>query len=121
MHLFVGCYPNDPDTFSIVRSREGPKVTLVLVDRDGGTTKAHCLNNAYRALLAFEIASGRLFAGIVLHDAEDLISPREIGVFRENSVRFAMIQLRSAHCPSRTAAGLAATIAMNSPKPMARR
>lgn len=93
VHLFVGCYPNDPDTVSIVRSREGPKVTLVLVDRDGGTTKAHCLNNAYRALLAFEIASGRLFAGIVLHDAEDLISPREIAVFRENSVRFAMIQL----------------------------
>ena len=93
VHVFVGCYPNDPDTISIVRKREGPKVSLVVVDRDGGTTKAHCLNNAYRALLDVEASSGRPFAGLVLHDAEDLINPREISVFRRNSSQFAMIQL----------------------------
>lgn len=93
VHLFVGCYPNDPETVAVVRNRQGQKVSLVLVDRNGGTTKAHCLNNAYRALLNFELASGRQFAGIILHDVEDVISPGEVSVFRRRATQFAMIQL----------------------------
>lgn len=93
VHLFVGCYPNDPDTPPLVRQREGPRLSLVIVDRDGGTTKAHCLNNLYRAMLAFEARQDRLFAGIVLHDAEDVVSPREIEVFCRHIDRFGMIQL----------------------------
>jgi len=93
VHMFVGCYPNDPDTISVVRKREGEKITLVMVDRDGGTTKAHCLNNVYRALLTFEQASRRKFAGIILHDAEDVISADEVNVFRRRATAFAMIQL----------------------------
>lgn len=93
VHIFVGCYPNDPDTPPLVRLREGSRLSLVIVDRDGGTTKAHCLNNLYRAMLTFEARRGRLFAGIVLHDAEDVVSPREIEVFCGHIDRFGMIQL----------------------------
>jgi adsorption protein B len=93
VHLFVGCYPNDAETPPVVRLREGPRLSLVIVDRDGGTTKAHCLNNLYRAMLAFEVQQCRLFADIVLHDAEDVVSPREIEVFCRNIERFGMIQL----------------------------
>ena len=93
VHLFVGCYPNDAPTTALVRSRVGPKLSLVMVDRDGGTTKAHCLNNLYRAMLSFEARQGDAFAGIVLHDAEDVISKREIEVFHRHLDRFGMIQL----------------------------
>ncbi|WP_219892780.1 glycosyl transferase family protein [Aquisediminimonas profunda] len=93
VHMFVGCYPNDPNTISVVRKREGEKISLVLVDREGGTAKAHCLNNLYRALLAFEQARRRKFAGIILHDAEDVISADEVNVFRRRATAFAMIQL----------------------------
>lgn len=93
VHIFVGCYPNDPDTLSVVQKRVGEKISLVVVDRDGGTTKAHCLNNVYRALLASELANGRKFAGVILHDAEDVISSREVNVFRRGVAELAMIQL----------------------------
>jgi adsorption protein B len=47
----------------------------VLVDVDGPTTKADCLNHLYDALLAYETSSGRSPVAVVLHDAEDVVHP----------------------------------------------
>jgi adsorption protein B len=54
--LYVGCYPNDPETIEAVeRAASGdPRVRLVVGDRPGPTTKAGCLNWIWQAMLADE-------------------------------------------------------------------
>ena len=59
----------------------------------GPTTKADCLNSLWRAALAEEAASGRAFAAIVLHDAEDLVHACELQVFAAHLPKYAMVQL----------------------------
>ena len=45
--IFVGCYRNDPATAAAVASIVDPRVETVIVDADGPTTKADCLNHLY--------------------------------------------------------------------------
>ena len=54
---------------------------IVVVPRDGPTSKADCLNVILGGILDYEATLGERFAGIVLHDAEDFIHPHEIAVF----------------------------------------
>ena len=93
VHIFVGCYPNDPLTIEMVRRRAGPRLSLIVHERDGKTTKANCLNMLFAALQLHEAATSRRFSGIVLHDAEDVVSPHEMRVFDMMVDRFGMIQL----------------------------
>lgn len=93
VHVFVGCYPNDVPTMEIVRRREDERLSLVETDIDGPTTKAHCLNQLYQALKAREARSGGRFAGVILHDAEDIVSASEARIFDRLVDRFGMIQL----------------------------
>ena len=53
LRIFIGCYPNDHDTIQAVENVLDPeeRVRVVIVDRPGPTTKAHCLNQLYAALL----------------------------------------------------------------------
>ena len=54
--LYVGCYPNDPDTVAAVeRAARGDRhVRIVVGDKPGPTTKAGCLNWIWQAMLADE-------------------------------------------------------------------
>jgi adsorption protein B len=45
--LFVGYYRNDPATCAAIASIDDPRVEAVLVDVDGPSTKADCLNHLY--------------------------------------------------------------------------
>ena len=45
--IFVGHYRNDPATAAAIASVVDPRVEPVLVDSDGPTTKADCLNHLY--------------------------------------------------------------------------
>ena len=54
--IFVGYYRNDPGTRAAIVSVADPRIEAVLVDADGPTTKADCLNHLYAALVRFEIA-----------------------------------------------------------------
>lgn len=101
VHLFVGCYPNDLPTIDIVRRFEGPKLSFVIVDRKGPTTKGHCLNTIYRSIPGYEQRVGRRFSGFVLHDAEDVVDRDEIAVFDAFVDRYAMIQLPVIPLPSK--------------------
>ncbi|MCE8025010.1 glycosyl transferase family protein [Billgrantia aerodenitrificans] len=81
--IFVGTYPNDPDTqqeVDMVCLQFG-NVHKVVCARPGPTSKADCLNNVIDAILRFEQTAGITFAGFVLHDAEDVISPLELRLF----------------------------------------
>src|SRR3546814_14900578 len=48
--IFVGVYPNDPDTIEAVRRVADPRVIPVFTSRPGPTTKADCLNHPWNAL-----------------------------------------------------------------------
>jgi adsorption protein B len=91
--LFVGVYRNDPATRAAVQSVASDKIILVDVDVDGPTTKADCLNHLYRALLRAESERGTQAKAIVLHDAEDVVHPRELAIFDLLVERAGMVQL----------------------------
>ncbi|HEY0621886.1 glycosyl transferase family protein [Sphingomonas sp.] len=79
--IYVGVYPNDPATIAAASAVAAgdDRVRLVVNPRPGGTTKADCLNAIWRALLRDEADEGMVRA-IVLHDAEDVVHPDELGV-----------------------------------------
>ncbi|WP_166365135.1 cyclic di-3',5'-guanylate-activated glycosyltransferase NrfB [Pseudomonas akapageensis] len=81
--IFVGTYPNDPETQADVDAvcQHYPNVHKVVCARPGPTSKADCLNNVIDAILRFESNAKIEFAGFILHDAEDVISPMELRLF----------------------------------------
>ena len=93
--LYVGCYPNDPDTVTAIERAAGddPHVRIVVGDRPGPTTKAGCLNWIWQAMLADEAASGEPVKAVVLHDAEDIVHPDELAVYDALIERFALVQI----------------------------
>lgn len=86
LRLYVGCYRNDPATLEagMAAARYDPRLRLVIVDADGPTTKADCLNRLYAALVTDEERSGRRFGAIVFHDAEDIVDPGALGLLDES-------------------------------------
>jgi len=91
--IFVGHYRNDPATAAAIASVADDRIEAVLVDADGPTTKADCLNHLYDALVAHELAAGRSAKAVVLHDAEDVVHPYELRIFDGLIDRAAVIQL----------------------------
>jgi adsorption protein B len=75
--MYVGCYCNDAATLAAaVGGAQGDRrLRIVIHDRAGPTSKADCLNRLYRAVIADEERRGVAFAGVVLHDAEDMVHP----------------------------------------------
>lgn len=100
--IYVGCYPNDPNSAAAVSlaARSNINIRLVLVGHDGPTTKADCLNRLWQALLADEIATGCKAKAVVLHDAEDAVHGDELHVFncllsKGGAVQLPVIPVRS--------------------------
>lgn len=91
--IYVGCYPNDPDTIAAVHAIADHRIRCVIGTHPGGTTKADNLNTMWRALLADESADGVRIKAVALHDAEDVVHPAEIAVFDSLIGRFDMVQL----------------------------
>jgi adsorption protein B len=94
-HYFVGVYLNDPLTQDEVRKAAGlfPNIHMVLVPHDGPTSKADCLNQSISDIFAFEAEHGIQFAGIVMHDSEDLIHPLELKLFNKLVDIYDFVQL----------------------------
>ena len=91
--IFVGYYRNDPATAAAISSVKDERIEPVLVDVDGPTTKADCLNHLYDALVAYELAADRSAKAVILHDAEDVVHPYELRTFDGLIDRAAIIQL----------------------------
>jgi len=91
--IFVGCYRNDPATAAAIASVDDRRVEMVQVPADGPTTKAHCLNHLYDALVVHELEAGRPAKAVVLHDAEDVVHRYELWTFDALIDRAAVIQL----------------------------
>ncbi|MDD0974731.1 cyclic di-3',5'-guanylate-activated glycosyltransferase NrfB [Pseudomonas fontis] len=93
--IFVGTYPNDPQTQADVDAvcLHYPNVHKVVCARPGPTSKADCLNNIIDALLRFQADAKIEFAGFILHDAEDVISPMELRLYNYLLPNKDMIQI----------------------------
>ncbi|UTH74153.1 cyclic di-3',5'-guanylate-activated glycosyltransferase NrfB [Chromobacterium sp. IIBBL 290-4] len=94
-HIFVGTYPNDPDTQRDVDEvcARFPNVHKVVCARPGPTSKADCLNNVLDAIFQFERRAGVAFAGFILHDAEDVVCDMELRLFNYLVGRKDLIQV----------------------------
>ncbi len=79
-HLFIGVYPNDPETVAKVQRLESQysNIHAVINNMDGPTSKAQNLNNVIRQMKAYEQANGLRFAALNIHDSEDVIHPFEL-------------------------------------------
>lgn len=93
--IFVGTYPNDAETQADVDAvcLQFPNVHKVVCARPGPTSKADCLNNVIDAIIRFEREARVEFAGFILHDAEDVISPLELRLFNYLLPRKDLIQV----------------------------
>ena len=91
--LYVGFYRNDPATGAAIAAVADPRIRRVELAVDGPTTKADCLNHLYRARRVDEAAGEPRAKAIVLHDAEDLVHPLELGLYDRLVERAALVQL----------------------------
>ncbi|MBC7364407.1 MAG: phage adsorption protein NrfB [Candidatus Aminicenantes bacterium] len=93
--IFVGCYPNDPETQAEVDqvAEVYPRVIKVVNSKPGPTTKADNLNEIYRGLCNFEEKAGFKFDIVLLSDSEDIHHPLSFKLFNYLMPRFEMIQI----------------------------
>jgi bacteriophage N4 adsorption protein B len=81
--IYIGCYPNDSASVAATMraAARNIRMRVVLVDHNGPSTKADCLNRLWFALLADEMAGGYKAKAIILHDAEDAVHRDELLLF----------------------------------------
>jgi len=93
--VFVGHYPNDPETADAACSADpsGRWLELIGLQSPGPTNKADCLNAIWSGIHDYEERSGEHFELFVLHDAEDIVHADELKIFNYLADRADMIQL----------------------------
>ncbi|MBC7435279.1 MAG: glycosyl transferase family protein [Bdellovibrionales bacterium] len=93
--IFIGTYVNDPETIEEVdrMCRRYRHLHRVEVPHPGPTSKADCLNFVVEAIFDYEKEKNVEFAGVVLHDSEDVVHPIELKFFNYLLPRKDMIQL----------------------------
>ncbi len=81
-HIFLGVYPNDPETIAVAQalSERYSNVHVVINERPGPTSKAQNINYVYRQIKAYESSRGLRFASLTIHDSEDVVHPYELKV-----------------------------------------
>ncbi|GGD56758.1 glycosyl transferase family protein [Croceicoccus mobilis] len=82
LRIYAGCYINDPDTRAAMEDAGGgdPRLSIVVNETPGPTTKGDCLNRCFRAMAQDEAREGFRFRAVLLHDAEDLVHPEALSL-----------------------------------------
>ncbi len=93
--FYIGCYRNDPGTLhaAIAATGSDPRVRLVVLDRDGPSTKADCLNRLYRAMEQDELRQGRPVRTVLLHDSEDMVDTAALALIDRVIEDYEFVQL----------------------------
>jgi len=93
--FFLGTYPNDEPTVKEAQNLAEifPNVHVAICEKPGPTSKADCLNNAYRRMQEFEKENNAWFDTIVLHDAEDMIHPNALSMINLERAEYHMVQV----------------------------
>jgi len=94
-YLFVGVYPNDPETVNEVLkvARLMKNVRCVIGTTPGPTNKAANLNGVYNYVREFEKTLKNSFSIFVFHDSEDIIHPMSFKLYNYLMPRKEMIQI----------------------------
>ncbi|MGE8667674.1 MAG: glycosyl transferase family protein [Achromobacter mucicolens] len=93
--IFAGTYQNDERTIKEVERmrRRYRQLVRVEVPHDGPTCKADCLNWIVQAIFAQDARQPVPFAGVILHDSEDVLHPLELKYYNYLLPRIDFIQL----------------------------
>jgi len=93
--IFVGTYQNDERTIQEVERmrRRYRQLVRVEVPHDGPTCKADCLNWIVQAIFRQNRLQPTVFAGLILHDSEDVLHPLELKYYNYLLPRIDFIQL----------------------------
>lgn len=94
--IFAGVYQNDAETTAEVDRmvRKYPdRVCRATVLNDGPTCKADCLSWIVQRIFQYETEHQIEFAGMILHDSEDVIHPLEFRLFNYLNEKNDLIQL----------------------------
>ncbi len=93
--VFIGVYPNDPDTQREARrlTETFANVHMVVTRTPGPTCKADCLNQIIEDIFRFEYEREMEFAGVIMQDAEDVIHPLSFRLFNHLIPRFDLVQI----------------------------
>ncbi len=93
--IFVGTYRNDDRTKTEVERmrRRYRQLVRVEVPHDGPTCKADCLNWIVQAIFRQNTVQPVPFAGVILHDSEDVLHPLELKYYNYLLPRIDFIQL----------------------------
>ncbi len=94
-YIFVGTYCNDQRTIDEVERmrRRYKQLIRVEVPHGGPTCKADCLNWIIQAIFAQDARMPEPFAGMILHDSEDVLHRLELHYFNYLLPRIDFIQL----------------------------
>lgn len=93
--IFVGTYPNDPQTqreVDLAREAYG-NVTRIVCPKDGPTNKADCLNWVFEGIRLYEKENNIRFEIFVMNDSEDLVHPLYLKLYNYLIPRADMVQL----------------------------
>lgn len=92
--VWVGLYPNDPDSLEAVRqvAAEDSRVRWVVGRADGPTTKADNMNEILRGILDHERGCADYYELFLQHDAEDVIHPESLTAAAALSQQYDFIQ-----------------------------
>jgi len=93
--IFVGTYSNDLATGTEVDqvARHIRNLQHVTVPNPGPTCKADCLNWVVQGIFEYEKRHKMQFAGVVMHDSEDIVHPLELKLFNFLLPRKDLVQL----------------------------
>ncbi|UVA79283.1 glycosyl transferase family protein [Pandoraea commovens] len=93
--VFVGTYANDAKTKTEVERmrRRYRQLVHVQVPHDGPTCKADCLNWIVQAIFKQNQSQPEPFAGVILHDSEDVLHPLELKYYNYLLPRIDFVQL----------------------------
>lgn len=94
-YIFVGVYPNDPETVAEVQNiaNETHHVQCVIGKTPGPTNKAANLNGIYAYIKTFEKNLPEPFQIFLFHDSEDIIHPLSFKLYNYLIPRKDMIQI----------------------------
>jgi bacteriophage N4 adsorption protein B len=94
-HVFVGTYINDRATQREVEEvvRDHTNVTQIVVPHPGPTCKADCLNWIVKGIREYQKEHGIRFAGVILHDAEDVVDPLSLKLFNCMMPQYDLVQI----------------------------
>ncbi|MFN0117215.1 MAG: glycosyl transferase family protein [Elusimicrobiota bacterium] len=93
--VFVGVYPNDPETNKVVESiqKVNPRIHKAMCPNPGPTNKADNLNSIIQEIYKYEQRLQTHFDIFVMHDAEDVIHPMSLKLFNYFHPQKEMVQI----------------------------